>query len=99
MDPGAQLWGWLVAYAIYDMLAILLPSIALEEANLTENDRLQSLVDEKTIETFNVLLSKTFETTDNELRNKLEEGIRQFLKEIDEKKQKASQKIQIPEKK
>lgn len=50
MEPGTQLWGWIVAYAIYDMLAILLPSIALEEANRTENTRLQSLVKERTAE-------------------------------------------------
>lgn len=50
MDPGAQLWGWLVSYAIYDTMAILLPSIALEEANMSENDRLQKLVDKKTAE-------------------------------------------------
>jgi signal transduction histidine kinase len=50
MVPGTQLWGWIVAYAIYDMLAILLPSIALEEANRTENTRLQSLVKERTAE-------------------------------------------------
>jgi signal transduction histidine kinase len=48
MDPGAQLWGWLVAYALYDTLAILLPSIALEEANMSENGRLQNLVDKRT---------------------------------------------------
>lgn len=50
MDQGAQLWGWLVSYAIYDMLAILLPSIALEETNLSEKNRLESLVKEKTLE-------------------------------------------------
>ncbi|MBC7428630.1 MAG: HAMP domain-containing histidine kinase [Bacteriovorax sp.] len=50
MDPEAQLWGWLVAYTIYDMLAILLPSIALEEANMSENDRLHRLVDARTSE-------------------------------------------------
>lgn len=48
MDPGAQLWGWLVAYALYDTAAILLPAIALEESNLSENDRLQKLVDVRT---------------------------------------------------
>jgi signal transduction histidine kinase len=48
MDPGAQLWGWLTSYAIYDTLAILLPSIALEEANLSESGRLQKLVDDRT---------------------------------------------------
>lgn len=50
MDPNAQLWGWLVSYAIYDMLAILLPSIALEHFNLTEKVRMQKLVDERTLE-------------------------------------------------
>lgn len=50
MDPGAQLWGWLVAYALYDTMAILLPSIALEETSVSENDRLQKLVEEKTSE-------------------------------------------------
>lgn len=50
MDPGAQLWGWLVAYAIYDTVAILLPAIALEDANRTESVRLQNLVDIKTTE-------------------------------------------------
>jgi signal transduction histidine kinase len=50
MDPGAQLWGWLVAYAIYDTLAILLPSIALEEASMSENERLQNLVEKRTSE-------------------------------------------------
>jgi signal transduction histidine kinase len=50
MDSGTQLWGWLMAYALYDTLAILLPSIALEEANQTEQVRLQTLVNEKTSE-------------------------------------------------
>lgn len=48
MEPNAQLWGWLVTYALYDTLAILLPSIALEQANMNENERLQGLVKEKT---------------------------------------------------
>lgn len=50
MEPDAQLWGWLTAYAIYDVLAILLPSIALEKTNLSEKERLQGLVSEKTSE-------------------------------------------------
>ena len=48
IEPGAQLWGWLVAYALYDMLAILLPSIALEDAKIKENDILQNAITEKT---------------------------------------------------
>src|SRR5690606_33159424 len=54
---------WLVAYAIYDVLGILLPSIALERANMTENDRLQKLVDEKTAE-----LNKTLKENESLLR-------------------------------
>lgn len=50
MDQDAQLWGWLVAYAIYDALAILLPAIALEKASLTEKERLTKLVEDKTAE-------------------------------------------------
>lgn len=48
MEPGAQLWGWLTTYVLSDSLAILLPSIALEKANLTEQSRLQKLVDART---------------------------------------------------
>lgn len=50
MEPGAQLWGWLTTYVLSDSLAILLPSIALEKANLTEQSRLQKLVDARTSE-------------------------------------------------
>lgn len=48
MEPGSQLWGWLVAYALYDALAVLFPSISLEKAKIQENDKLQMLVTEKT---------------------------------------------------
>lgn len=50
MDPGAQLWGWLTSYALCDFLAILLPSIALEQYTLSEKERLQKLVDQRTEE-------------------------------------------------
>lgn len=50
VDPTTQIWGWLVSYAIYDTLAILLPSIALEQASIFEQQRLQAQVDEKTAE-------------------------------------------------
>lgn len=50
MDPGAQLWGWLVTYVLCDLLAIIFPSITLELASLTENERLRNLVDERTDE-------------------------------------------------
>lgn len=55
MDPGAQIWGWLVTYILCDVLAILLPSITLELSNITENERLKKLVDEQTIELNNSL--------------------------------------------
>ncbi len=48
MDQETQLWGWFVAYAIYDTLAVILPSIALEQANISENERLTNLVKERT---------------------------------------------------
>jgi signal transduction histidine kinase len=49
MEENTQLWGWLISYALYDTLAILLPSIALEDAKMKENEKLQELVDEKTV--------------------------------------------------
>lgn len=58
MEPGAQLWGWIVTYALYDCLGILLPAIALEEANISENVRLQKLVDERTLELNQLLKDK-----------------------------------------
>lgn len=48
MQEETQLWGWLVSYALYDTIAILLPSIALEDAKMKENEVLQDLVAEKT---------------------------------------------------
>lgn len=50
MEPETQLWGWLITYALYDSMAVLLPAIAMEESNISENDRLQKLVDLKTAE-------------------------------------------------
>lgn len=49
MEEVTQLWGWLVSYALYDTIAILLPSIALEDAKMKENEKLQDLVEEKTV--------------------------------------------------
>jgi signal transduction histidine kinase len=55
MAEGAQAWGWLVAYGLYDLAAILLPAIALEEASNTENERLTGLVEARTSELNNSL--------------------------------------------
>lgn len=63
MEPGAQLWGWLVTYVMYDSLAVILPSIALEQANMSENERLTNLVDEKTAE-----LNKTLKENESLLK-------------------------------
>lgn len=63
MEPGAQLWGWLVSYACYDALAVILPSIALEESSISENERLQKLVDERTKS-----LNKSLEENDKLLK-------------------------------
>ena len=50
MVEGSQVWGWLVAYALYDLAAIILPAIALEQASITENERLTGLVAARTSE-------------------------------------------------
>jgi signal transduction histidine kinase len=50
IEPGAQLWGWAVSYALYDSLAVLLPAIALEEVTKTEKERLQKMVQLRTSE-------------------------------------------------
>jgi signal transduction histidine kinase len=63
MEPETQLWGWLITYALYDSMAVLLPSIALEEANLTENERLQNLVEVRTSE-----LNKTLRENESLLK-------------------------------
>lgn len=63
MEPGAQLWGWLTTYVLSDSLAILLPSIALEKANLTEQSRLQKLVDDRTAD-----LNKTLKENESLLK-------------------------------
>lgn len=50
MEPGAQIWGWIISYVTCDVLAILLPSITLEVVSITESDRLMKLVDQRTDE-------------------------------------------------
>lgn len=63
MEPGTQMWGWLVAYACYDALAVILPSIALEENAMSEKERLQKQVDERTKE-----LNKSLAENENLLK-------------------------------
>lgn len=42
--PEVQIFGWAVSYALYDALAILLPTLSLELASLTESKRLNALI-------------------------------------------------------
>lgn len=50
MQPNAPMYGWMTTYALFDMLAIILPAISIEEHLRTEKKRLQELVAEKTEE-------------------------------------------------
>lgn len=50
MVPGTQLYGWVTVYGLYDILAIVLPAVSIEEHLRTEKERLQKLVTERTNE-------------------------------------------------
>lgn len=50
MVPGTQLYGWVTVYGLYDILAIVLPAVSIEEHLRTEKERLQRLVTERTNE-------------------------------------------------
>ena len=60
MDPRVQLWGLPLAFALLELMAILLPMIALEAAEISETKRLQMLVNEKTLN-----LDRAFQTNQN----------------------------------
>ncbi len=47
-QPGNQVWGWLTAYALYQVLAALLPALALVEYSRDEKNRLTQIINEKT---------------------------------------------------
>lgn len=49
MDEGAQLWGWAAGFAIYQMLGVLLPAMLIDQMKRRENERLFSLVNERTL--------------------------------------------------
>ena len=49
-DPSAQLWGWSLSYALYQLLACILPTLTLEEYYKDEKERLNDLVDLRTAE-------------------------------------------------
>jgi len=44
MDPEAQLWGWPVAYALYQLLAALIPALTLDLYHSEEQTRLQGII-------------------------------------------------------
>ncbi|MGE3682070.1 MAG: sensor histidine kinase [Bdellovibrionales bacterium] len=48
MVPAAQLWGWPVAYGLYQLLAVLIPALTLDLNHLEEQSRLQDIIDQKT---------------------------------------------------
>ena len=60
MDPSVQLWGLPLAFALLELMAILLPMIALEASEISESKRLQILVNEKTLN-----LDHAFQTNQN----------------------------------
>lgn len=47
MVPEAQLWGWAVAYGLYQTLALLIPALTLDFSHREEQHRLQSIIDSK----------------------------------------------------
>ncbi len=50
MVPAAQLWGWPVAYGLYQLLAMLIPAMTLEFYHNEEHGRLKMEVDKRTRE-------------------------------------------------
>ena len=63
MDPRAQIWGLPLAFALFEVMSILLPMIALEAAEISESKRLQMLVNKKTLN-----LDEAFQTNQNLLK-------------------------------
>ncbi|MBS1982529.1 MAG: HAMP domain-containing histidine kinase [Bdellovibrionales bacterium] len=61
MNPEAQLWGWPVAYALYQLLAALVPALTLDFYHREEQVRLQQIIDEQTrdLKNSNENLAKT----------------------------------------
>ncbi|NQZ00735.1 MAG: HAMP domain-containing histidine kinase [Bdellovibrionales bacterium] len=48
MDPNAALWGWPVAYGIYQALAAIIPAMSLDFYHREEEARLTAIIDQKT---------------------------------------------------
>lgn len=60
MDPVNQLWGWPVAYAIYQALSALLPVATLSEFRSRESQRLEEIIASKTSQLDEALRFKNF---------------------------------------
>ena len=58
MEPNAPLYGWITTYALYDLLAIILPATVIVNQAKTEKERLHALVNERTSELSIALLDK-----------------------------------------
>ncbi|NQZ19704.1 MAG: HAMP domain-containing histidine kinase [Bdellovibrionales bacterium] len=50
MVEGAQLWGWPVAYALYQILAGLIPALTLDFYHRNEEERLNEIINERTLQ-------------------------------------------------
>ena len=48
LDPTTQLWGWPVAYALYQAIAALLPAATLSEFHHRESRRMKAIIKSKT---------------------------------------------------
>ncbi|MFA5583118.1 MAG: HAMP domain-containing sensor histidine kinase [Bacteriovoracaceae bacterium] len=58
MVEGTQFFGWVTSYTLYDIMAILLPAIAIEESFKTEKIRLETQVQARTDELSHALSDK-----------------------------------------
>ena len=48
MDSTTQLWGWPIAYALYQAIAALLPIATLAEFHFRESSRMKDIIDQQT---------------------------------------------------
>lgn len=49
MQPETQLWGWPIAYALYQAIAALLPIATLAEFHFRESSRMKEIIDQQTL--------------------------------------------------
>lgn len=56
-SPGSQLWGWSLSYALYQLLACLLPALLVDDYHREEKDRQTEIVNQR-IEELHYLLEQ-----------------------------------------